>query len=40
MVLKEIETKVPRSEFMRISQQISLLPLWMAAALSQVAHYA
>jgi hypothetical protein len=40
MVLKEIETKVPRSEFQRISQQISLLPLWMAAALSQVAHYA
>jgi hypothetical protein len=30
MALKEIEAKVPQSEFQRISQQISLLPLWMA----------
>lgn len=37
--LKEIETKVPQSEFQRISQQISLLPLWMATALSQRAQY-
>jgi hypothetical protein len=40
MVLKEIEAKVPRSEFQRISQQSSLLPLWMATALSQAVHYA
>jgi Family of unknown function (DUF6088) len=39
-VLKEIETKVPRSEFQRISQQSSLLPLWMATAVSQTANYA
>ena len=39
MALKEIETKVPQSEFQRISQQISLLPLWMATALSQRAQY-
>ena len=38
--LKEIGIKVPRSEFQRISQQSSLLPLWMASALSQAAHYA
>jgi hypothetical protein len=38
--LKEIETKVPRSEFQRISQQSSLLPMWMAAALSRTARYA
>jgi Family of unknown function (DUF6088) len=38
--LKEIEAKVPRSEFQRISQQSSLLPMWMAAALSRTAHYA
>ncbi len=37
--LKEIEAKVPQSEFQRISQQISLLPLWMATALSQRAQY-
>ena len=37
--LKEIGGKVPRSEFQRISQQSSLLPLWMASALSQAAHY-
>jgi hypothetical protein len=35
MALKEIEAKVPQSEFQRISQQISLLPLWMATALSR-----
>ena len=40
MALKEIEAKVPRSEFQRISQQISLLPLWMATALSQSTRYA
>ena len=39
-VLKEIETRVPRSEFQRISQQSSLLPLWMATAVSQTANYA
>lgn len=39
MALKEIEAKVPQSEFQRISQQISLLPLWMATALSQRAQY-
>jgi hypothetical protein len=38
--LKEIEVKVPRSEFQRISQQSSLLPLWMVTALSKTAHYA
>jgi hypothetical protein len=38
--LKEIEAKVPRSEFQRISQQSSLLPLWMATALSRRAQYA
>jgi hypothetical protein len=38
--LKEIEVKVPRSEFRRISQQSSLLPLWMATALCQAVHYA
>ena len=38
--LKEIEAKVPRSEFRRITQQSSLLPLWMATALSQAVHYA
>jgi hypothetical protein len=38
--LKQIEAKVPRSEFQRISQQSSLLPMWMAAALSRTAHYA
>jgi DNA-binding GntR family transcriptional regulator len=38
--LKEIEAKVPRSEFRRISQQSSLLPLWMATALCQAVHYA
>jgi hypothetical protein len=38
--LKEIGIKVPRSEFQRISQQSSLLPLWMASALSQAVHYA
>lgn len=38
--LKEIEAKVPRSEFQRISQQNSLLPMWMAAALSRMAQYA
>ena len=38
--LKEIETKVPRFEFQRISQQSALLPLWMATALSQTANYA
>jgi hypothetical protein len=40
MALKEIETKVPRSEFQRIFQQISLLPLWMATALSPRTQYA
>ena len=38
--LKEIEARVPRSEFQRISQQSSLLPMWMAAALSRTARYA
>lgn len=38
--LKEIESKVPRSELQRISQLVSLLPLWMAAALSQRVQYA
>jgi hypothetical protein len=38
--VKEIEAKVPRSEFQRISQQSSLLPMWMAAALSRTARYA
>jgi hypothetical protein len=38
--LKEIETKVPQSEFQRISQQSSLLPMWMATALSRTARYA
>lgn len=37
--LREIEAKVPRSEFQRISQQSSLLPMWMATALSRTAHY-
>ncbi|PSH05570.1 MAG: hypothetical protein CXZ00_02240 [Acidobacteria bacterium] len=40
MALKEIEARVPQSEFQRISQQISLLPLWMASALSQRTQYA
>ncbi len=40
MALREIETKVPRSEFQRIFQQISLLPLWMATALSPRTQYA
>jgi hypothetical protein len=35
IALKEIESKVPQSEFQRISQQISRLPLWMATALSR-----
>lgn len=35
VALKEIEAKVPQSEFQRISQQVSLLPLWLATALSQ-----
>jgi DNA-binding GntR family transcriptional regulator len=38
--LKEIEAKVPRSKFQRISQQSFLLPLWMATALSRAVHYA
>lgn len=37
--LKEIETKVPRSEFQRISEQSAMLPLWMATALSQTANH-
>jgi hypothetical protein len=37
--LKGIADKVPRSEFQRIFQQISLLPLWMATALSRRPHY-
>jgi len=40
MALKEIEGKVPRSEFQRIFQQISLLPLWMATALNPRTQYA
>jgi hypothetical protein len=39
VALKEIEAKVPQSEFQRISQQISFLPLWLATALSQRAQY-
>ena len=38
--LKEIETRVPRSEFQRISQQSSRLPLWLATALSGTGNYA
>ncbi len=38
--LKEIETRVPRSEFQRISQQSSRLPLWLATALSADSNYA
>lgn len=37
--LKEIEAKVPRSEFQRIAQQSALLPLWMATALSLTANH-
>jgi hypothetical protein len=40
MALKEIEGKVPRSEFQRIFQQISVLPLWMATALNPRTQYA
>jgi len=39
VALKEIEAKVPQSEFQRISQQICLLPLWLATALSRRAQY-
>lgn len=38
--LREIETRVPRSEFQRISQQSSRLPLWLATALSGTENYA
>lgn len=38
-VVKELEAKVPRSEFRRVTEQVSLLPLWLAAAISQRAHH-
>src|ERR1700679_4244964 len=39
-VLKEIETKVPRTNLQKVSQHISLFPGWLAAALSRSATYA
>jgi hypothetical protein len=34
-VLKEIEGKVPRSDIVKVAQQVSRFPKWMASALSQ-----
>jgi Family of unknown function (DUF6088) len=38
-VLKEIESKVPRSEIKKINQHISLFPSWLATALSRSVSY-
>jgi len=39
-VLKEIESKVPRSDLRKVNEHISLFPGWLATALSRSATYA
>ncbi len=37
IVLKEIERKVPRTDMVKVAQQVSRLPKWLARALKQTA---